>query len=89
MTKSKRTYGLPSGKVTTSVARYIREWNGLAKPVARALGCEVIGLDPGIHLMPKGASVGFQISVSVAERIKDMIDTCQYYRRCVDDYCPR
>ena len=72
--KQKRIYRFPGGNITTSVARYVRGWNALVKPVARALECDVIGFNPGIHLISKGASVGFQIAVSVTERIKALID---------------
>ena len=67
-----RDYRLPKGQRTKSTDRYIREWNKLSKPVAKALGCDVIGVDPSIHLMEKGCHQGFQISCTVAARIRDL-----------------
>ena len=66
-------YRLPSGKTTNSIRRYCREWKQLSRPVAKALGCEVLGFDPGIHLIPKGGGYGFQISVTIAKRIKALL----------------
>ena len=65
-----KDYRLPNGQTTKSTARYIREWNKLSKPVAKALGCDIIGVDPSIHLMEKGCQRGFQISTTIAERIR-------------------
>ncbi len=67
-----KTYKLPSGKITKSVVRYCREWNKLSHTVAKALNCNVVGCDPTIHLIEKGAGVGFQISTEVATRIYNL-----------------
>jgi len=67
-----KTYKLPCGKITKSTARYCREWNKLSNTVAKALGCNVIGMDPKIHLMEKGHHVGLQISPAIAFKIRDL-----------------
>lgn len=74
-------YLLPDGRYTRSVGRYCREWNSLAKPVAKALGCKVIGMNPSIHLMPINGNRGFQLPVSVAQRIKALVEDSKNYRR--------
>lgn len=70
-----KTYSLPDGKTTRSATRYVREWNRLSRPVAKALGCEVIAMDPSIQLKPKSGAPSFQIPVSVARRILDFSTT--------------
>jgi hypothetical protein len=67
-----KQYKLPDGNKTSSPGRYVREWNKLTKPVAEALNCDIIGCDPSVHLVEKGGGHGFQISVSIAKRIKDL-----------------
>lgn len=72
----KKTYRmLPDGSATASETRYVREWNKLAKPVAAALGCDIIGMDPGLHLIVKGAAQGFQIPTSVALKIRNIVES--------------
>jgi hypothetical protein len=67
-----KKYKLPDGRVTSSPSRYTREWNKLANPVAAALNCDIVSLDPSVHLIEKGRSKGFQLSTTVAQRIKDL-----------------
>ena len=73
MKRTTTTYQLPSGKTTRSIFRYLREWNGLAQPVDRALGCYIIATDPGLYLCVRGASMGFVLPVSVAQRILELV----------------
>jgi hypothetical protein len=72
MKKRKQWYRLPCGKITTSQIRYLQAWKRIYKPLSKALGCEVIGFDPGLHLVERGAGRGFQISTSLANRIIDL-----------------
>jgi len=79
--KRVRTFTLPNGKATSSTDRYCREWNRLAKPVAKVLNCDVIGMDPGIHLAPKSGAPGFQLPVSVAQSILALLQSNRRLRR--------
>ncbi len=71
--KTSRTYNLPDGKTTRSPVRYARAWTGLGKPVARALGCRLVAVDPAIQLSPLEGGYGFTIPASVAQRIKALL----------------
>lgn len=68
-----KPYLLPGGKPTMSFAAYLSAWRKLYKPVAKALNCKVVGIDPGLHLMELDSQRGFTISSSVANRILDLI----------------
>ena len=70
----KEYHKLPNGEYTTDIVHSANEWNKLAEPVAKALGCDIIGFDPHVHLIEKGANSGFQISASVANRILKLIN---------------
>lgn len=67
-----KIYKLPNGEITKSVTLYLNEWKNLYQPVAQALDCEIIGFDPGLHLIEKNAARGFQISTTIAMRIRDL-----------------
>ena len=64
---------LPDGSITKSVNRYCREWNRIAMPVAKALECNIIGMDPGILLSPKEGGPPLNMSVPMANRIRKLI----------------
>lgn len=67
-----KAYLLPDRTPTRSVARYVREWNRLSKPVAKALACRVVAVDPGILLSPLEGGVPITLSVGMARRIVEL-----------------
>ena len=69
-----KEYKLPNGKITTSAEKYSKTWTDLADLIAKNLNCNVIGVDPGIHLIEKDSSTGFFISTDMAFKIKHLID---------------
>lgn len=51
-----RQYRLPTGKTTSSVTRYLREWSKTTKAVARKLDACVYAYDPGVCVcLPDGS----------------------------------
>jgi len=72
--KTTRTYNLPDGRTTTSDEKYTKEWSNLAVPVAEALDCMVISMNPDIVLERTGGGHPFDLPVYVAKRIKWMVD---------------
>lgn len=46
----KESYRLPNCKYTTSVKRYIREWNRISKRLRKEFGFATIGMNPGFLL---------------------------------------
>ncbi len=68
----KREYTLPSGKGTTSTARYLREWNKLSKPFAKAMGVNRHAFDPGVSYRTKQGVV-FSVPVSVLNAFNETV----------------
>ncbi len=48
---------LPNGQIAKSEAEYAREWIKLGDKVAGALGCRLIGVDPGFLMIPTDKSI--------------------------------
>lgn len=66
-------YRTPDGKTTTSVKRYLKEWNALKKPLEKALDLESIGFDPGFLMRPKGGGNSVEIPTWMAKRIVALV----------------
>ena len=60
---------LPSRKLTTSSAVYIREWKRVIAPLLRQTGWKLMGFDPGF-LLETGPSATVQLSV---DQVADLI----------------
>lgn len=68
---------LPSGKITKSPDRYVKEWRSLGKKLVKALGGErtVIGYDPGFLIHAKGCAHSEDYSVWLATRIVELFES--------------
>ena len=73
MKKDKTERLLPSGKYTTSIPRFRREWTRLSKPVAKLLNCTVLGYDPGILFSSNEGSHTFTLTPKQAQIIRELI----------------
>lgn len=69
-----KKHKLPNGEWTDDIVVCATEWNKLAEPIAEALNCDIIGFNPDIHLIEKGSSIGFKLSVTIANRILKLIN---------------
>ena len=68
-----QTYKTPDGEITTSVKRYLREWNALKKPLEKALDLKSIGFDPGFSMRQKGSRNSVEIPTWLAKRIVALV----------------
>ncbi len=74
MNKTPRSYRLPDGRYTLSVARYIREWNKLTKPFAKTFGLRIIGFDPGVLMTTdEGGYSSMQVPLSVLRTFNETV----------------
>jgi hypothetical protein len=64
-------YRTPDGKMTSSVKRYVSEWNAIKEPLEAALDLRTIGFDPGFLMTANGEQYCSSVDIPVwlAKRI--------------------
>jgi len=48
--KEKTCRRCPSGKTTTSVRRYLKEWRAVIRPLEKRMGMKALAFDPDVQL---------------------------------------
>lgn len=67
-----KTYRLPFGGHTTDADQYVKEWMGLAEPLAKILDMSIYGFDPLVTL-----STGVNLAPTVSfspQKAKEIIE---------------
>lgn len=67
-------YTTPDGRSTTSIKRYLKEWNALKEPLERELDLVCIGFNPGLLMRPKLGGQSIDISVWFAKRLVELLE---------------
>ena len=76
--KSKRYYSLPSGKTTTSVNIYLKEWKKLRDRLEKEFDLITISCDPSFIVRKKDNWNSFEIPLGFAKEIFQKLDDNKY-----------
>lgn len=67
-------YTTPDEKSTTSIKRYLKEWDALKEPLEREFDLVCIGFDPGLLMRPKLGGKAIDIPVWFAKRLVKLLE---------------
>jgi hypothetical protein len=64
-----KAYRMTDGSFTANQAESVKDWRELLEATANALDVNMVGANPGIHLIEKRSQSGFVLSPDLARRI--------------------
>jgi len=67
-------FRLPDGESTRNVDEMIKAWQDIYVPICKGLNVSVVGFDPGILFKDNENNKCFDIPVSLAIRIRDLVN---------------
>lgn len=65
---------MPNGECTRSVNEMIKAWEDIYTPICKGLNVSVTAFDPGIRFRVPETNCYFDLPVSIAIRIRDLIN---------------
>lgn len=67
-------YTTPDSKQTTSIKKYLTEWDRLKKPIEKAFDMQTVGFDPTLTMKHKNGGKSIEIPVWFAQKLVGMIE---------------